>query len=90
MFSGGLPNGLTDQTRPKAPIPTGCRSVYLQVVSNCDMRLDLCSGIPAGDLKGGTEDLGTNELRHLDCRLEPTRAGGKGSKAMAESRVKYL
>lgn len=23
----------TDQTRPKAPIPTGCRSEYLEVIS---------------------------------------------------------
>jgi len=30
--------------------------------------------MPAGDLEGGTEDLGTNELRHIDCRLEPSRA----------------
>lgn len=53
------------QTRPKAPMPTGCRSVYLVRGS---VWLQRASGsikaAPACDLKGRAEDLGTHEFSH--------------------------
>lgn len=62
------------QTRPKAPMPTGCKSVYL---SSCQQLQDCIPnnlGIPACDLEGGPEDLSTHELRHVDCWAEPSNA----------------
>lgn len=62
------------QTSPKAPIPTGCKSVYLEEKGQSSVRISHAAPrrvgrverecIPAGDLKGGAEDLGTYELRH--------------------------
>jgi hypothetical protein len=62
----------TYQTSPKAPMPTGCKSVYLEneKVSNQDRAQGIqtlqtwghCA--PACDLKGRAEDLGPYEFRH--------------------------
>ena len=54
------------QTRPKAPIPTGCRSVYLSLlISTVESRhLSEREVLPAGDLERRAEDLGTHELCH--------------------------
>ena len=43
--------------------------VALSVLCICH---DPCKCIPAGDLKGGPEDLGTHKLRHVDSGLELT------------------
>ena len=51
-------------TRPKAPIPTGCKSVYLGRVSDAPKVLMRVT-IPASDLESGAEYLGPNEFRHL-------------------------
>ena len=57
------------QTSPKAPIPTGCRSVYLFEVSvNASAPWDWSSK-PAGDLKCRAKDLGTHKLCHLGDSL---------------------
>lgn len=55
----------TDQTSPKAPIPTGCRSVYLGTLVKSQQKVNQ-RRVPAGDLEGGAKDLGTYELRHLE------------------------
>ena len=73
---------VTHHTSPKAPMPTGCRSEYLSwllahvvlVVSAFLAVLAVLSGtretlflsIPARDLKGGAEDLGSHEFCHGD------------------------
>jgi hypothetical protein len=60
----------TYQTSPKAPIPTGCNSVYLNQESALSTLREDCAPSrlkdcePAGDLEGGAEDLGTHEFRH--------------------------
>lgn len=60
----------TYQTSPKAPIPTGCKSVYLEVanISNRiwqDPTLRFREGgAPACDLESCAEDLGPYEFRH--------------------------
>ena len=48
-------------------MPTGWRSVYLGQQSVKMLRGGKLPGtrIPAGNLKGSTEDLGTYKLRHL-------------------------
>ena len=53
------------QTRPKAPIPTGCKSVYLilKSVRLFFVRTESC--VPAGDLECSPKNLGAYELRHL-------------------------
>ncbi len=55
------------QTRPNAPIPTGCRSVYL-TASQLGV-VALVPGsifIPARDLESRAKDLGSHEFRHLE------------------------
>jgi hypothetical protein len=54
------------QTRPNAPMPTGCRSVYLRHVKKRLINALRSLRVPAGDLKGGPEDLRPHELRHVD------------------------
>lgn len=58
------------QTRPKAPMPTGCKSVYLEALSIaysvCPQAVD---PLPARNLERGAEDLGTHEFRHVDRLL---------------------
>lgn len=69
------------QTSPKAPAPTGCKSVYLQVhrvktnLSLASERLGLRSReiIPAGDLECGAQNLATDELIHLEQGREGDR-----------------
>jgi len=70
------------QTSPKAPIPTGCRSVYLAAISifvavTPDSPLAGC--LPARDLEGRAEDLSSHEFRHLESgamRRSEGRCGG--------------
>ena len=57
---------LSYQTSPNAPIPTGCKSVYLATFSLDRRRANRQVNKPARDFKGGTEYLGTHELGHLD------------------------
>ena len=54
------------QTRPKAPIPTGWRSVYLRGCQRTAFATEqgCVNPLPAGDLEGGAEYLGTHELGH--------------------------
>jgi hypothetical protein len=69
----------THQTSPKAPMPTGCRSEYLRSLlaqlfppvpaARCILP------IPARDLKGGAENLGTHEFRHFEG---VARVSGRG------------
>ena len=62
----------THQTSPKAPMPTGCRSVYLDNPSASPLER-LCHtfcfraecGVPARDLERRAENLGTYEFRHV-------------------------
>ena len=57
-------------TSPNAPIPTGCRSVYLPAISMFASHYtatQVQSHIPARNLEGSPEDLRTHELRHLAC-----------------------
>lgn len=51
-------------TKPNAPIPTGCKSVYL-LSRQLGRVVERRRCLPAGDLEGGAKDLGTHELRHL-------------------------
>ena len=61
-----LGSSLSYQTSPKAPIPTGCKSVYLIPASAREEGAICQINKPARDLKGGAEDLGAHELCHLD------------------------
>lgn len=67
---------ITYQTRPKAPMPTGCRSEYLE--SNFQQRAQARGNggqsEPACDLEGGTEDLGPHEFRHIGRTRSDARA----------------
>lgn len=59
----------THQTRPKAPMPTGCKSEYLRSGISGPFSQSCARGgcaLPRGDLKGGAKDLGTHELGHVD------------------------
>jgi hypothetical protein len=58
------------QTRPNAPMPTGCRSVYL-IDSQLGKpgSLPIFVLIPARDFEGRAKDLGSYELRHCQRRL---------------------
>ena len=73
--SGGSP----DKTK-------GSHADRLQVsvpvtLSALSMRQGSCKCIPAGDLKGGPEDLGTHKLRHVDSGLELMLRWKSGRKA---------
>jgi hypothetical protein len=66
------------QTSPKAPIPTGCKSVYLQI-HHVTIKLSFYfrkqkGSIPAGDLKGRAKNLGTYEFGHFGSRASVTPA----------------
>lgn len=54
----------TYQTRPKAPIPTGCRSVYLHTCQSAPRRKVGLSRAPARNLEGRAKDLCAHELGH--------------------------
>ena len=63
--------GSTHHTKPKAPMPTGCRSVYLIVgQSSLDPVRSQGPNIPTSDLESRSEDLGPHELGHLVQRME--------------------
>ena len=57
-------------TRPKAPMPTGCKSVYLFHRQSSGVHSTAVRGgggkAPAGNLEGRAKDLGTHKLRHDD------------------------
>lgn len=62
------------QTSPKAPIPTGCKSVYL-VHDECGKLQDCGNRLPpARDFKGGPKDLGSHEFSHLEYRRPEDKA----------------
>lgn len=57
----------TYHTRPNAPIPTGCKSVYLQHGQSPGLTPRHRGGergLPAGDLEGGPKDLGAHKFGH--------------------------
>jgi hypothetical protein len=54
----------TYQTRPKAPMPTGCRSVYLCDVSPTSVPMWGMVAAPACDLERRAENLGAHEFSH--------------------------
>lgn len=69
----------THHTSPKAPMPTGWRSVYLlyhQLPCPPYLVGGRAVSAPAGDLKGRAKDLRTHEFGHLDgvsCRYRSSR-----------------
>jgi hypothetical protein len=69
--------GSAYQTSPKAPMPTGWRSVYLAgsaIVPRATLRaLPGPGGSPARDLEGGPKYLGANKFRHLAVDLRSSR-----------------
>jgi hypothetical protein len=54
----------THQTRPKAPMPTGWRSVYLQF-GQLTTRWEAAACPPASDLESSPKYLSSNEFRHV-------------------------
>ena len=73
--SGGSPDETKGSHADRLQVSV---SVALSVLC---MRHDLCRCIPAGDLKGCPEDLGTHKLRHLDSGLELMLRWEDGRKA---------
>lgn len=69
ILSCGLQDRLSYQTSPNAPIPTGCRPVYLSAVQYVFSRRLIVTAspiVPARNLERRAKDLRAHELRHLD------------------------